>query len=224
MDKKLKNVIAAAVMLFTAAGAAVAVYAYLQKTVEQPNQFTIGEDKVAVSEVFTEPDTMSMTNKIDKEVTVKNEGTSDQFVRVYLDFSDSEVRDKSKILYAKSLDEGVTWSEFLGALPDGWEYVSETDATDGELLGGYFYYTKILKPSEAAPPLINGFSTDFREAGNVDDSNTDRITDFDIIVYNESVQTVDINGTEYSDDEAVINDDAKNWKAAWKSFLSISNT
>ncbi len=163
---------------------------------------------MGISEVFEEP--TYVQTQTEKVVTVKNEGTADQFVRVYLDFSDSRIRDKSRILYSENQQEGVTWDAFLADLPEGWAYVAETDPTDGALLGGYFYYTKALKPGETTPPLIQGVKT-------AQETNTDNITDFDIVVYSESVQTTEI----YADIPATP-DSSWNWRAAWTSFLSLS--
>ena len=162
---------------------------------------------MGISEVFEEP--TYVQTQTAKVVTVKNEGTADQFVRVYLDFSDSRIRDKSRILYSENQQEGVTWDAFLANLPEGWAYVAETDS-DGALLGGYFYYTKALKPGETTPPLIQGVKT-------AQETNTDNITDFDIVVYSESVQTTEI----YADIPATP-DSSWNWRAAWTSFLSLS--
>lgn len=208
MKRSLKKLLSVCAVIFAAAAIPLTVYAYLQSEPKQANKFVIGEDKASVTEVFTEPSTMQMNNTFEKEVMVKNTGTSEQFVRVYLDFSDSRVRGKSTIVYTKDNAKAEeVWSGFLSNLPENWTYVSETD-TDGALLGGYFYYTEKLQPKEQTTALIEGIKTDFRADNN--DSNIDRITDFDIIVYTESVQTteIDSDGTVYDD-----------WKSAWKSFL-----
>lgn len=211
--KKKTIIIVVAAALILAAATAITVYAYLQNTIQQPNTFTIGENEVSVTEAFTEPDVMRMNDTFDKVVYVQNTGTSDQFVRAYLDFSDSRVRDKAKIVYTKNgTQTEKSWSEFLSDLPDNWEYVSETD-TDGAELGGYFYYGKILKVGETTPPLMDGVKTDFTTSQG--DTNVDNISDFDIVVYTESVQTTEINaaGTVYTDND---------WRLAWKKFLEVS--
>ena len=144
---------------------------------------------------------------------MQNTGTSEEFVRVYLDFSDSYVRDKAKIVYTKNgTQTSKSWSEFINDLPIDWAYVSESDATDGALLGGYFYYTKKLAAGQTTPPLMDGVQTNF--AASEGDSNVDNIDDFDIVVYTETVQTTEINadGTEYTDSD---------WKPAWRSFLDL---
>ena len=211
MKKRTLIIIVAAALVFAAA-TAITVYAYLQNTVQKSNEFTIGEDKAEVTEAFTEPPEMHMTDTFEKVVSVQNTGTSEEFVRVYLDFSDSRVREKAKIVYTKNgVSQEADWSGFLNDLPDDWHYVSETD-TDGALLGGYFYYGKILEAGETTPPLMNGVKTDFTSYDG--DTNADNISDFDIVVYSESVQTAEINsaGRVYTDNE---------WRLAWLSFLDL---
>ena len=212
MKKRTLIIIVAAALVFAAA-TAVTFYAYLQNTVQKSNEFTIGEDKAEVTEAFTEPPEMHMTDTFEKVVSVQNTGTSEEFVRVYLDFSDSYVRDKAKIVYTKNgTQTSKSWSEFINDLPIDWAYVSESDATDGALLGGYFYYTKKLAAGQTTPPLMDGVQTNF--AASEGDSNVDNIDDFDIVVYAETVQTTEINadGTEYTDSD---------WKPAWRSFLDL---
>ena len=128
-------------------------------------------------------------------------------MRVYLDFSDSRVRDNATINYkVGNTDKQGTWAQFLADFPNDstqtdWKYVPDSDAT----LGGYFYYTKILTPGETTPSLIEGVKTTF--------PNTDSIRDFDIVVYSESVQTSEIDsaGTKYQDGD---------WRIAWTIFLN----
>lgn len=230
MKKRRWIVIAAVGALLAAAAVTVGVYAYLESRVEKPNKFIIREDKVAVTETFPEPTYMSMQNSFTKQVAVENTGSSDQFVRVYLDFSDSTVRDQSRMLYngltGDDAENGVTWAAFLNAFSDpdnpvnGWVYVSDVpaasetpeQAAERETLGGYFYYTKVLKAGETTEKLIEGLKTDFRLSSTDTDANPDKITDFDIIVYTESVQTVETGtGKVYADAD---------WKIAWQSFLT----
>ena len=211
--KKRNLIIIVAVALMIAAATVITVYAYLQNTVNQPNRFVIEEGNVDVTETFTEPDVMTMSDTFTKVVSVKNSGTSDQFVRVYLDFSDSLVRDRAVMVYTKNDEtQEKSWSGFLADLPEGWVYVDEND-TDGALLGGYFYYDKILAAGQSTPPLIDGVKTNYAAAAG--DTNVDNITDFDIVVYSESVQTseIDASGTQYTDSQR---------RQAWRSFLSLS--
>ena len=213
MKRKTRIVRAGVLFVLALTAIAAVVYAYIQSKIEQPNPFQIGEGVAEITEAFPEPTLLQVNqNSFEKTVTVQNTGTSDQFVRVFLDFSDSRLRDKSKILYGS--DQKKRWSEFLddhipksdSELPDGWAYVPQSDS-DGAVLGGFFYYTEILAPGEETPPLILGIETDYG-------SNPDQIKEFDVIVYSESVQTVEIaSGTVYA---------AEEWRKAWRSFLERS--
>ena len=221
MKKQIRLLTAAVVLLLAAAAATAAVYAYLQSKNVQPNVFEIAEGGVEVTETFTAPQYLKQENIVQKVVTVQNTGTSDQYVRVYLNFSDSTVRDRTKLVYASSDGRSHTWEEFLYELshpaenpPVGWVYVPEDAIPDGRLLGGYFYYTEILAPGASTPPLIEGIETTF------DEDDPDQITEFNVIVYTEGVQTVEIAmGEVYGPATA---EAPTPWKTAWRSFLDRS--
>ncbi|MCR4935713.1 MAG: hypothetical protein K5990_04425 [Oscillospiraceae bacterium] len=212
MNRNLRTLAAAAALVLVLSAGAAVVYAYLQHQTAQRNPFQIGTDTLEIQETFTPPPQMGMQNSVEKTVTVENTGTSNQFVRVFLDFSDSSARDRSRIVYTRGGGVQVTdWNTFRSAPPEGWVYVSEeTDA----VLGGYFYYTGILAPNAVTPPLIAEIRTDFGTG-----SNPDQITDFDVIVYSESVQTVETGTGEVYDTEI---ETVPAWKRAWTSFLNPS--
>ena len=103
MTIKTKKILAAICITLTALTAvSLTAYAYLQSEKDQPNQFIVGEGIAEITESFTEPSYMSMSDVTEKKVMVKNTGTSDQFVRVFLDFSDSRIREGSGIRYTKN--------------------------------------------------------------------------------------------------------------------------
>ena len=70
-----------------------------------------------------------------------------------------------------------------------------------------------MPPNGTTDPLITEVVTNYN--GN-NDSNIDRIKDYNIIVYSETVQTIGANGNDYA---------AQNngWKKAWKEFLRVSS-
>lgn len=209
MNRKLSIASAAILLALVLAAGAAGLYAYLQDKAERTNTFVVGTGTETVSEEFTPPEKLGMDNTFEKKVTVKNTGTSDQYVRVFLDFSDFSVRERSKIVYTKNETvKEAGWSEYLSDLPTGWVFVEETDPTDGAVLGGYFYYTSPLEPNASAAALMDGIKTKFGEG-----TDTDKITDFDVIVYSECVQTTETGtGAEYTAEGS--------WKTAWKSFLT----
>lgn len=114
------------------------------------------------------------------------------------------------------------------------------NAENGKL-GGYFYYTKSLAakngdtPGGKTPDLFDSVKVDFQKYDEhsevVDSSNIDRIKSYEMIVYSETVQTVETGGKEVSVDvdgtpgtSTVYGYEYKDseWKEAWKSFLKIS--
>ncbi len=189
--------------------ATMTAYAFLgSKPEEKINTIRVGEQAETIQETFDEPTVQNTTDIVQKIVNVKNTGSVPCFARVYLDFSDSSVQNQAEIIYTKdNIKQTKKWTEFLNDLPDSWTYISETDETNGTTLGGYFYYTQILNPNSTTASLIDAIKTNFQ---NVND-----ISDFEIIVYSETVQTVEINtsGTVYQDTD---------YLNAWKSFLHIS--
>ncbi len=198
--KKVTAVVSALLLTGTAAMTA---YAFLgSKPEEKVNTIKVGEQKETVQETFTSPDMQTQNDTVQKVVNVKNDGSVPCFVRVFLDLSDSRFSGGKVKLSANGTDY-YSVTEFNSHLPEGWEYVSGQN----NALDGYYYFTKALAPEEETPPLLSKVKTEFE---NVYD-----ISDFDIIVYSESVQTVEINasGTQYSD-----------YQKAWKSFLHISET
>ena len=237
MKKPIRTLTAAVILALVLAAASAVVYAYLMRSDGRENVLTVGEGKTVVSEAFTEPSYLLMRNEgdqsFDKVVTVENTGTSDQYVRVYLDFSDSTLRDKARIIYERNGSVFTAdWEGFLAALPEDWEYISE--AADPEL-GGYFYYKGLLAPGEKTTALIQGVEMSY---GDPTDTDPNLISDFDLIVYTESVQNVETGtGQIYAPpavqeppaDPGTPGDpgtpeppaaDPTPWRTAWRSFLT----
>lgn len=116
---------------------------------------------------------------------------------------------------ADAVKAGVNAGAFIDHLPDGWVYVKESDAavvsytdpyytahaTRGELLGGYFYYTKPVAPGQSTAYLTKKFITYFES--------DDAVRPYDVIVYAESMQTEDYLARPF-----------KNWEAAWTAQMS----
>lgn len=242
MRKKLKRsaiVLSAALSVIILSYAIGFTIAYLSKTVDKENKIIVGHGDTEISEEFSEPSEQSMTNdKTQKEIYVKNTGTVPCFVRVYAEFSDSTIADKATVYYDAATGDTTTetnksWSAFKAGLASGgditsdWEFIP-LDSEEPEKLRGYFYYKKKVQPNETTPKIFNGVSVDYRKTGDDEDSNIDRIIPFEMIVYSETVQTVEtgvtqvtetvngetvtstVHGVEYTDSQ---------WKDAWKSYL-----
>lgn len=210
--------------------------AYLGDNKDVTNTVTVGHGDVEISEKFDEPSEQSMLNEnIQKEIYVKNTGTVPAFVRVYAEFSDSELAKHAKIKYGETnydnLDAFKTALNFQSSTltSSKWRYVPETG---NGALGGYFYYTEALAVGHTTPKLFDSVTIDYQKYdsnGNVvDNSNIDRIQPLEMIVYSELVQTVETGSSTVTEDEqtkTVYGYDygTKNeWEQAWKSFLRVT--
>lgn len=188
------------------------VSAYFASLSTRDNELTIADNVVEISESFSPPESQTTGDNIfQKDVSVTNTGPSPCYVRIYADFSDSFVRSRS--YFSDSTDENhltfysarrllddsddlTTFPEYVNSGSD-WVFVPEDSGTS---LAGYYYYTKPLPIGGTTPSL-------FRYVKTVNPTEDD-IDTYDILVYSESTQLTDINGTPY-----------ENYEAAWTDYL-----
>lgn len=213
--------------------------AYLgDATKAKENTLNVGYGDVSIVEEFNEPSELKMTNDITKKVQVRNNSTVPAFVRVYAEFSDSEIAKQAKVKYKT---KEYSWFDFKTKLNynnpsqeaddadlvnSGWRYVPENDNSG---LGGYFYYTTSLSAYKAAvgdsqevlggitEPLFDSVTIDYNkyvidpenENNSIPaDSNIDRIVPLEMIVYSELIQTVDTGKSSVT--TTLVNDDDGN--------------
>lgn len=174
------------------------VLAYLTNNKDRTNQLTRGYNEVKITETFPDPAIAPGRNSYTKDVTVKNTGPVPCYVRVFLDFSDDDIRKNSKVS-----SNGSTYVT-LDALkttniPSGWAYVS----SPSDKLNSYFYYTSPIDPGASTTSLIKAVQTTFGDQYDIDD--------FDIYVYTESIQSLDKNGQPFTG--------ATPWRSAWEEYL-----
>lgn len=193
--------------------------AYLGAAKKEENKVVVGKGDVSIEESdWSQPSTQSMENTDNKSVDVKNTGTVPCFVRVYMEFSDSEVASVASV--TDGADTERTWSAFKTALanttntnPNAWKYVT---GDSNDKLNGYFYYTSPVAPGDSTSELIRSVKTDYNGDNN-NDSNIDKIKAYDIIVYSETVQTIGTDGTDYGATGYTSTNGG--WYDAWASFL-----
>ena len=181
------------------AGGTLGVIAYLTDSEAGVNILSVGYNEIEIVEEFPTPEVTQGVNVYKKSVAVQNTGNTPTYVRVFLDFSDSRVADISEFS-----PDGTTFyavSNYASHLPTGWVFVPET-ASDGALIGGFYYYTNVLEPGETTPKLIHTVKTTFADENDV--------VAFDIHVLAESVQTLDRDGQEFGGSSP--------WRSAWVEF------
>lgn len=197
MNNKLKMAAGAAGIIAIMAVGGTAAYFAASSWLQ--NQASVGENTIALTEDFKTPDEMHKgDNKYKKTVQVTNTGTVPCYVRVYADFSDSKIKEASSIssdggkIYYPASENKKHPDE--GWLPEGWRY--EQMGQDD----GYYYYITPIQPGDKTSPLFTNIDTKFEDEKDV--------SQYDVIVYAESVQTVKHDGTQAAD-----------YNDAWTSFL-----
>lgn len=186
--------------------------AYLAGRTEAVNRIRVGSGTISVREEFDPPKKQEVgDNAFKKRVQIENIGDTDCFVRVFMDFSDSQVRELAKI----SPDE-ANWyrvSEYqspgFSGLPENWIYIPESE---DQLLGGYFYYTAPLKAGELTKPLMERILVSYASAA--------QIQDFDILVAADSVQTwINMENGDGSFTAKDVSNMSGGWKTAWIEYM-----
>lgn len=215
MTTKRKRALLAVGALSLAAMGVGILLAYFAGTDDQPNLVGIGEDKIVVTEAFTQPKQMLEPFIYRKLVKIQNTGSVPCYIRVRLDFSNSTVQNAASFSYANAdsntppaestfqsavIAEGSNYYIHPDHLPEDWVYVWEKSPTDPAVTYGYYYYTKPVDPEKSTSALLSWVRMAYED-------NAD-IQAHDLYVYAESVQTVDVGtSTEYAD-----------WKDAWHKF------
>lgn len=142
--------------------------AYLTSSDQAVNVIGVGKNTTTIEEEFPKPS--PLPGDEDKEYsktvwvangTVQEKGHSvDCYVRVSLGYSNDDI---GRAVVLKQLDQ-KNW----------------TKADDG-----FYYYKKILREGEVTTPLFSGIEVD---SSKIEKAYLDQISDFEIQVYEESVQ------------------------------------
>lgn len=168
------------------------------------NKFTFGNVDVTIVEDFQKPNSLVVGDNIYKKtVTLKNTGTVNDYSRINVRFSDTNVEE---ISYLSA--DGTTWykaSEYKDHLPANWVYKSNGP------LSGYYYYTKSLAPGESSTPLFTHVKTVFIKK-TADTNTTINYTPrpYDIYLQSEAVQQYKLDGSEPH----------TSYETAWVEFLA----
>ncbi len=218
MKKNKKIIIAVLAVVVTAIVGT--VLAYLLSNGSKENKLTVGKNNVQVSEEFSTPEKQTSDTKYPKSVKIFNTGEIDTYIRVYADFSDSFVRSNSKF----SDDGGTTYhsadrtdetdnvaidnaaANFVTYLnrknrDSGGKWVFVPDNDSNKKLAGYYYYTEPVAPGGSTDYLFTNVETIYEDA--------DKIRQYDLVVYSESMQITNKDGEMYTD-----------YRAAWNDFVS----
>ena len=226
--------IAAAVIVSLTVGVSLA---YLAAHDNEPNTIIIDKGDTTISETWSEPTTLD-EDAVQKVVQVHNNADTPCYVRVFVDFSDSEISKRALVSNDEAGTDNskyITWDAFTSTAspqtiaPD-WVYNSSD---------GYFYYTKPLaaqndnNTDDDTTSLFRWVKTLYTKQsanGAANEQYLDTmgseayIKDFEIIVYSESVQTILTDGSVATDTDTENNQIKPAYKVAWENFLNKPNT
>lgn len=194
MKKRLKIFVITVLFILSCIGATYAYFTYLDSA---ENVFEVGTNTIEVDEDYEPPEEITTgETRFLKTVRIKNTGTIPCFIRMFCEFSDSDIEKYTEVLVG---DEWIKAEDLHSAELEDWVYIPEEDGK----LGGYFYYTKPVEPDESTKPIFKEVKV------TIPSTEGDKAKDFDIIVYSESVQIKDYNGNDYAD----------GWMGAWNEFI-----
>lgn len=200
---------AAAGVFLTAVGISAAYLIYQDEIV---NRIQAGENTISITEEFEPPKKLETGENIfKKRVQIENIDQTPCFVRVFMEFSDSDIKQRSCIS-----PDGENWfpaSDYTSSdfqqLPKNWRYLS---LEEDPLLGGFYYYIVPVKPGERTLPLAEKLMARYE--------NEEQIRDFDILVTAESVQTcLYEEQPDGSFTAADVSEKENGWRLAWTEYL-----
>lgn len=179
---------------------AVIVSAYFTDYVLKDNTITPAENVIEISEDYEPPVEQEAGDNIyKKEIKFVNKGNAPCYVRVYMDFSESEVRSRSYLsndpdqspesfFSAERVMNGSTYISKLSTVAPGWVFVPDESTS---VMAGYYYYVKPVPVGESTTPLMTYVKT-------INETEND-IKQYDIMVYSESIQLSDDDGRVFTD-------------------------
>ena len=129
-QQKCKNVILTSCIALTCLFTSCFMYAYYIDQDSKINKITIADNTIEIIEDFTPPEDVKPGDTITKTPYVKNTSETSCYVRMFVEFSDSEVAEMSNIDF-----NTTNWNQ---------------KADDG-----FYYYKAVLKPGEQTVPLFN---------------------------------------------------------------------
>lgn len=181
-----------------------AVYAYLTYQKSLMNRFTVGVNEITVTEDYNPPDEIipGKETEFKKAVNARNTGNTPCYIRVRLEYSDSDMMQYCENILNDHSAPAGDWGDFIEEYSEGnWVY-----GTDG-----YYYYTKKVEPGESTSYLMETVRV------NAPIDAPEELNDFEIYVYMESIQTLvnreDGNGGQTAEE-------ASGYEEAWEQFLT----
>lgn len=203
MRKTVNGLAAAGIIGLTAVCGFGGTYAYFTYLREMKNRFTVGHNEITVTEEYDPPDEIIPGEETSflKKVQVENTGSVPCYVRVRLEYSDSDMKQFCTNVLGENRAPAEEWGDRIEEFSDG-RWIFGTD--------GWYYYRDVLKVGERTDRLLEKVEV------SVPQELEDGIKEFEILVYGESIQTM-IN--QAGEDGKPTAAEADDYREAWEQIL-----
>lgn len=203
MRRTVNGLAAAGIIGLTAVCGFGGTYAYFTYLREMKNRFTIGHNEITVTEEYDPPDEIIPGEETSffKKVQVENTGSVPCYVRVRLEYSDSDMKQFCTNVLGENRAPAEEWGDRIEEFSDG-RWIFGTD--------GWYYYRDVLEVGERTDRLLEKVEV------SVPQELEDRIKEFEILVYGESIQTM-IN--QAGEDGKPTAAEADDYREAWEQIL-----
>lgn len=203
MRKTVNGLAAAGIIGLTAVCGFGGTYAYFTYLREMKNRFTVGHNEITVTEEYDPPDEIIPGEETSffKKVQVENTGSVPCYVRVRLEYSDSDMKQFCTNVLGENRAPAEEWGDRIEEFSDG-RWIFGTD--------GWYYYRDVLEVGERTDRLLEKVEV------SVPQELEDRIKEFEILVYGESIQTM-IN--QAGEDGKPTAAEADDYREAWEQIL-----
>ncbi len=203
MRRTVNGLAAAGIIGLTAVCGFGGTYAYFTYLREMKNRFTVGHNEITVTEEYDPPDEIIPGEETSffKKVQVENTGSVPCYVRVRLEYSDSDMKQFCTNVLGENRAPAEEWGDRIEEFSDG-RWIFGTD--------GWYYYRDVLEVGERTDRLLEKVEV------SVPQELEDRIKEFEILVYGESIQTMINQAREDGKPTAAEADD---YREAWEQIL-----
>lgn len=203
MRKTAKGMMAAGALLMAAALGFEGTYAYFTYLREVRNRLSVGHNEITITEDYDPPEeiTPGEDTSFYKKVQVRNTGPVPCYVRVRLEYSDSHMKQFCTNVLKGNRAPAEEWGAVIEEFSGGaWIFGDD----------GFYYCRDVLEPGETTGLLLEQVEV------SVPEEQSDMVTEFEILVYGESVQTM---VHEYGPNGEVTAVEAADYREAWDQIL-----
>lgn len=203
MERRIHMPLAAAMVVLAGLLGFGTTQAYFTYQKRLANHFRVGYNEITVTEEYDPPEEIvpGKVTEFRKAVQVQNTGAVPCYVRVRLEYSDSEMKQYCTHVLGEDSARAEDWETVVEALTDG-AWVHGQD--------GCYYYRDPIKPEEETGLLLEQVRVE------VPQDEAGKLKNFEIYVYAESIQTmvhVEADNGETAAREAL------DYEEAWTRFL-----